>query len=137
MDNQPQTQQQPQPAGTLIPVNDATAPAPAAPVQASAESASVKELELDGYKFKVDTDLLDDVDAFALINKIENENQITAVVPLMHFLVGKEAFDKIKQHFIDADGEANKDKPDYKPRMRIAKLGEIYQVIIKNFDPKD
>lgn len=97
----------------------------------------LKELELDGYTFKVDTDLLDDVDAFALINKIENENQITAVVPLMHFLVGKPEFDKMKAHFVQLDGEAHKDVKGYKPRMRIGKLGEIYQTIIKNFDPKD
>lgn len=97
----------------------------------------LKELELDGYKFKVDTDLLDDVDAFALINKIENENQITAVVPLMHFLVGKPEFDKMKDYFVQQDAEEHKDVADYKPRMRIRKLGEIYQTIIKNFDPKD
>ena len=42
-----------------------------------AVSSGVKELSLDGVKFTVDTDLLDDVDAFALINKIENENQIS------------------------------------------------------------
>lgn len=96
-----------------------------------------KELEIDGYKFKVDTDLLDDVDAFALINKIENENQITAVVPLMHFLVGKPAFDDMKKYFTEKDAEAHKDVQGYKPRLRLKKLGEIYQVIISNFDPKD
>lgn len=97
---------------------------------------TTKELEFEDYKFKVDTDLLDDVDAFALINKIENENQITAVVPLMHFLIGKEEFEKLKTHFVAKDAEAHKDVEGYKPRFRIAKLGEVYQVIIKNFDPK-
>lgn len=101
------------------------------------ETSTTKELEIEGYKFKVDTDLLDDVDAFALINKIENENQITAVVPLMHFLIGKPEFDKLKAHFTKIDAEAHKDVEGYKPRLRIGKLGEIYQVIIKNFDPKD
>lgn len=97
---------------------------------------TTKELEFEDYKFMVDTDLLDDVDAFALINKIENENQITAVVPLMHFLVGEEEFDKLKAHFVAKDAEAHKDVKGYKARFRIAKLGEVYQVIIKNFDPK-
>jgi hypothetical protein len=101
------------------------------------ETSTTKELDFEGYKFKVDTDLLDDVDAFALINKIENENQITAVVPLMHFLVGKEEFEKIKAHFTKLDAEEHKDEKGYKPRLRIGKLGDIYQVIIKNFDPKD
>ena len=97
----------------------------------------LKELEVDGYKFKVDTDLLDDVDAFRLINKIENENQITAVTPLMDYLIGKEAFDKMKNYFKEKDAEAHKDIKGYHPRMRIGKLGEIYQVLMKNFDPKD
>lgn len=101
------------------------------------ETATTKELEIDGFKFKVDTDLLDDVDAFALINKIENENQITAVVPLMHFLVGEAEFNKLKAHFVAKDAADHKDEKGYKPRLRIGKLGEIYQVIIKNFDPKD
>ena len=96
-----------------------------------------KELEVDGYKFKVDTDLLDDVDAFALINKIENDNQLTAVVPLMNYLIGKPAFDAMKKYFVDKDAEAHKDVKGYHPRMRLAKLGEIYQEVIKNFDPKD
>lgn len=102
-----------------------------------AVNTGVKELELDGVKFTVDTDLLDDVDAFALINKIENENQITAVVPLMHFLVGKEEFERIRDEFTKLDAEAHKGQEGYKPRLRIGKLGEIYQEIIKNFDPKD
>ena len=97
----------------------------------------LRELEVDGYKFKVDLDLLDDVDAFKLINKIENENQITAVAPLMDYLIGKPAFDEMKRHFTQKDAEAHKDIKGYHPRLRLGKLGEIYQVIIKNFDPKD
>lgn len=100
------------------------------------ETSTTKELEIEGYKFKVDTDLLDDVEAFSLINKIENENQITAVVPLMEFLVGKDGFAGLKEHFTKLDAEAHKEEKGYKPRLRIAKLGEIYKVIIENFDPK-
>lgn len=110
----------------------------AEPEKTDAQKAiELKELELDGYTFKVDTDLLDDVDAFALINKIENENQLTAVVPLMHFLIGKPAFEEMKKYFTEQDAEAHKDVKGYHPRLRLGKLGEIYQVIIKNFDPKD
>jgi hypothetical protein len=103
------------------------------PVQDEPE---MKELELDGYKFKVDLDLLDDADAFALINKIENENQVTAIVPLMNFLIGEEAFAELRAYFTQKDAEAHKDVKGYKPRLRIGKLGEIYQVIIESFDPK-
>lgn len=101
------------------------------------QAVNEKELTVDGYTFKLDTDLLDDVDAFALINKIENDNQITAVVPLMNYLIGKPAFDAMKKYFVDKDAEAHKDIKGYHPRMRLAKLGEIYQEVIKNFDPKD
>lgn len=101
-----------------------------------------KVLNVDGYEFKVDTDLLDDVDAFKLINKIENDNQITAVVPLMDYLIGADEFNKMKAYFVQKDAEAHKDVKlaggkKYHPRLRLAKLGEIYQEIIKNFDPKD
>lgn len=101
------------------------------------QAVNEKELTVDGYTFRLDSDLLDDVDAFALINKIENENQITAVVPLMHYLIGKPAFAEMKKYFVDKDAEAHKDVKGYHPRMRLAKLGEIYQEVIKNFDPKD
>lgn len=96
-----------------------------------------KTLTVDGYSFDVDLDLLDDADAFKLINKIENENQITAVVPLMDYLIGEKAFKQMKAYFTEKDAEANKGKKNYHPRLRIGKLGEIYQEIIKNFDPKD
>lgn len=94
-------------------------------------------IDFEGCKFDIDPDLLDDVDAFALINKIENENQLTAVVPLMNYLVGKPKFAEIKQYFTQKDAEAHKDVKGYHPRMRLKKLGELYQEIIKHFDPKD
>lgn len=94
-------------------------------------------IDFEGCKFDIDPDLLDDVDAFALINKIENENQLTAVVPLMNYLVGKPKFNEIKQYFTQKDAEAHKDVKGYHPRMRLKKLGELYQEIIKHFDPKD
>lgn len=95
------------------------------------------KLVVDGYEFEVDLDLLDDADAFKFINKIENDSQITAIVPLMDYLIGAEEFKKMKAYFTEKDAEANKHKKGYHPRLRIAKLGEIYQAIIKNFDPKD
>lgn len=108
-----------------------------ADTDAKEKTSTTKELEFEGYKFEVDTDLLDDVDAFALINKIENDNQITAVVPLMHYLIGKPAFEKMKTYFTEKDAEAHKDEAGYKPRMRVSKLGSLYQTIIKDFSPKD
>lgn len=87
---------------------------------------TTKELEIDDYKFIVDTDLLDDVEAFEHIDRIENKNQVVAIVPLLHFLIGKDGFEKMKAHFVQKEG-----------KFRISKLSKVYEVIIKNFDPKE
>jgi hypothetical protein len=84
-----------------------------------------KELEIDGYKFFVDTDLLDDVEAFELIDQIENEKKVVKIVPLLKFLVGDEGYEDMKAHYIKTEG-----------RFRISKLSEVYQVIVDDFDPK-
>ena len=86
---------------------------------------SGKELEIDGYKFHVDTDLLDDVEAFEIIDRIENKNEVTAVVPLLKFLIGEKGYDDMKAHFVKTEG-----------RFRVTKLSEVYQIIVADFDPK-
>lgn len=88
--------------------------------------AEPKELELDGYKFMVDTDLLDDVEAFELIDRIENKNQVAAIVPLLKFLIGEKGYEDMKAHFVKSEG-----------KFRVTKLSQVYKVIVENFDPKD
>lgn len=102
-----------------------------------AETSTVKELELDGYKFTVDTDLLDDVDAFELIDRIENKGQVVAVVPLLKFLIGEKGLADMKAFFVKADADAHKDQKDYKGKFRVSQLSKVYQIIIENFNPKD
>lgn len=106
-----------------------------------AEKSTVKEIELDGYKFTVDTDMLDDVDAFEIIDRIENKGQIVAVVPLLTFLIGSKGYEDMKAHFAAEDKKAfladHPDATDYKGKFRVSKLSEVYQKIIENFDPKD
>lgn len=84
-----------------------------------------KELEFEGYKFTVDTDLLDDVEAFEHIDRIENKGQVAAIVPLLKFLVGEKGYDDMKAHFVKTEG-----------RFKVTKLTKVYEVIIENFDPK-
>ena len=91
-----------------------------------APKATVKELEIDDYKFTVDTDLLDDVEAFELVDRIENKGQTAAIVPLLHFMIGEDGYNAMKAHFTEKEG-----------KFRITKLAKVYQVIIENFDPKD
>ena len=94
--------------------------------EARLKAAAGKELEIDGYKFRVDTDLLDDVEAFELIDRIENKQQVAAIVPLLTFLIGDEGYQEMKTHFVKTQG-----------RFRVTKLSEVYKVIIENFDPKE
>lgn len=84
-----------------------------------------KELEFEGYKFVVDTDLLDDVEAFEIIDRIENKGQVAAVVPLLEFLIGKDGYTAMKAHFVKTEG-----------RFRVSKLSKVYELIVENFDPK-
>jgi hypothetical protein len=50
--------------------------------------------------------------------------------------MGEAEFEKLKAHFIAADGEAHKDREGYKARMRIEVLSDVYLAIIEKFDPK-
>lgn len=101
-----------------------------------AETNGVKEIEVRGYKFTVDTDLLDDVDSLEFIERIENKGQVAVVLPLLKHIMGNENFEKLKAAFIEKDAEAHKDQKDYKPRMRIEVLNDCYMAIIEKFDPK-
>lgn len=102
----------------------------------TAKNTSVQEIEVDGYKFKADTDLLDDVETFELIDRIENQNQVAAIVPLLELIIGKEAYQEMKEHFAKADAEKHKGEKDYKGRFRLTKLQEVYVAIVEKFDPK-
>ena len=107
------------------------------PAEKPAEAKTgVKEIELEGYKFTVDTDLLDDVEAFEYIDRIENKGQVAAIVPLLTFLIGEKAYVDMKAHFSAKDAEEHKNIPDYKARFRIGQLNKVYLAIIEKFDPK-
>lgn len=90
------------------------------------QQSQAKELVFEGYKFKVDTDLLDDVDAFEHIDRIENKGQTAAIVPLLKFLIGDQGYEDMKAHFVKKEG-----------KFRVTKLAKVYAVIIENFDPKE
>lgn len=84
------------------------------------------DVEFEGYKFKVDTGLLDDVDALDLIDRIENQSNMKAIVDFLHYLIGPEAYEDMKAYFVKKDG-----------RFKISKLTQIYVTIFDKFDPKD
>lgn len=86
---------------------------------------SVKDLEFDGYKFTVNTELMDDVDAFEIIDRIENKRQTAAIVPLLHFLIGTDGYNSMKEYFVKKDG-----------KFSMTKLAKVYEVIAASFNPK-
>jgi hypothetical protein len=102
----------------------------------TAENSTVKEIEVAGVKFTVDTDRLDDVESLEFIERIENKGQVAAVLPLLKFIMGDKAFEELKAAFIKQDAEEHKDVEGYQPRMRMGKLNDVYMAIIEKFDPK-
>lgn len=100
------------------------------------EKSTIKEIDVKGYKFSVDTDLLDDIDSLEFIDRIENKGHTAVVLPLLRHIMGVEEFEKLKAAFIEKDAEAHKDQKGYKPRMRIEVLSDVYLAIIEKFDPK-
>lgn len=100
------------------------------------EQSTVKEIDVKGYKFTVDTDLLDDVDSLEYIERIESKGQTAVVLPLLKHIMGDSEFEKLKAHFITEDAKAHEGKEGYKPRMRIEVLSDTYLAIIEKFDPK-
>lgn len=101
------------------------------------EQSAVKEIDVRGYKFNVDTDMLDDVDSLEFIERIENKGQVAVVLPLLKHIMGADEFEKLKAHFVAEDAKAHEGKEGYKPRMRIEILNDAYLAIIEKFDPKD
>jgi hypothetical protein len=104
-----------------LPKEDAVKPA-----KPNEFKAEVKDVNYDGYAFKVDTDLIDDVEIVELIDKIENQQNLKAIVDFLKYLVGDEGYEEMKAYFVKKDG-----------RFRLSKLSEIYQAVFENFDPKE
>lgn len=106
----------------------------------------IQEIEITGIKFSVDTDRLDDVDTLDYIERIESQGKVSAVLPLMKIVLGEKEFYRVRDEFIKKDAADHaarlkeEGKPvdkEYKGRMRIARLQDVYLAIIEKFDPKD
>lgn len=86
---------------------------------------NVKDVTIDGYTFKVDTNIIDDVDNLELINKIENGGYLYGIIEFLQKIIGQDGYDQLKAHFVQAEG-----------KLSLTKLGKIYEAIFKEFDPK-
>ena len=83
------------------------------------------DVEFDGYKFVVDTGLLDDVEIVDLIDRIETGKSLKAVVEFLHYLIGKDGYAQMQAYFVERDG-----------RFKLTKLSRVYYAIFEKFDPK-
>lgn len=83
------------------------------------------EIEFDGYKFTVDTAMLDDVEIVDLIERIEAGKSLKATVEFLHYLIGVDGYEKMKAFFVKRDG-----------RFKLTALTRIYYAIFEKFDPK-
>lgn len=105
-----------------------------------APKTTTQEIELHGYKFTVDTDLLDDVDSLEYLERIESRGEVGAVLPLLKHIMGVAEYNKLKEYFVAKDKKdhpaKNADGSEYRPRMRMEVLQEVYIAILEKFDPK-
>lgn len=84
------------------------------------------DIEYDGYKFVVDSALLDDVEIVDLIERIEAGKSLKATVEFLYYLIGKDGYEQMKAYFVKRDG-----------RFKLTKLTRVYYAIFEKFDPKD
>lgn len=89
------------------------------------EDNKLAQIEVDGYKFEVDTDLVDDVEMLETIEEIQN-GQPTKIIVFLKQILGEDTYKEMKDHYVKKEG-----------RMRISTLNKIFEAIFEKFDPKD
>ena len=88
------------------------------------KESSVVKLEVDGFKFEVDTDLIDDVETLEVIEDIQNGHP-TKIITFLKQILGESTYTEMKRHYTEKDG-----------RMRISTLNKVFETIFEKFDPK-
>jgi hypothetical protein len=106
----------------VAPADDKPTATPAAPEEPKSQ---IRQITFEGYSFEVNLDVVDDVENVELIDKIENQQNVKAIVDFLERLLGKDGYEKLKAHMVAKDG-----------RFRLSKLGDIYTAIFEQFDPK-
>ncbi len=86
----------------------------------------LRDVTVDGYKFKINDELLDDVEVLEMIDAIENKNRPGVIVSLLRNIVGEGGYKEMKAYFTKKEGH-----------FKISKLMKVYEAIFEGFDPKD
>ena len=85
----------------------------------------LREVTHDGYTFKLNDDLLDDVEVLEMIDAVETQNQPGAVIRLLKQIIGEDGYTEMKAYFVNKDG-----------RFKMTKMMKIYEAIFEGFNPK-
>lgn len=93
--------------------------------EAKKENKELRVVEYDGYKFKIDDELLDDVEVLEMVDAIENKKQPGAIMSLLKSLIGEDGYKEMKAYFVEKDG-----------RFKMSKLMHVYEAVFAGFDPK-
>lgn len=89
------------------------------------ETAKLRDVTVDGYDFKIDDNLLDDVEVLEMIDAVENQNRPGVIISLLRNLIGDDGYKAMKAYFVEKDG-----------RFKMSKLMKVYEAIFDGFDPK-
>jgi hypothetical protein len=84
-----------------------------------------RDITHDGYTFKLDDTLLDDVEVLEMIDAVESQNRPGEVIRLLKQLIGDSGYAEMKAYFVKKDG-----------RFKMTKMMKIYEAIFEGFDPK-
>lgn len=93
--------------------------------QAAEYKPEYRDVTFDGYTFKLDDNLLDDVEVLEMIDAVESQNQPGAVIRLLKKIIHDDGYDEMKAYFVKKDG-----------RFKMTKMMKIYEAIFAGFDPK-
>lgn len=118
---------EPIPAGQ--PSTPPAAPEPDQPSQQqptlNMPKAEIKDVTVEGYTFKLNTALLDDVELLEMIDAIESQERPGVIISLLRSLIGEDGYVAMKTYFVKKDG-----------RFKMSTLMKVYDAIFEDFDPK-
>ena len=84
----------------------------------------IKKISVDGFEFDFNTNALDDVEVFEMLDLIE-DGQIQKIATLLKILIGETVYKDIKTHFKEKYGV-----------FRLEKMKEVYDKIFEESTPK-
>ena len=89
-----------------------------------ADEPTIRDVTVEGFTFKLDTEKIDDVEVIEMAGKIE-EGQTAKIIDFVKFLLGEGVYNDMKAYFVAKDG-----------KFKLTTLMSVFEAIFENFDPK-